>query len=127
MIDKISQTNRKYLLAGFMVGLLVGISATVLTYYDDRTEAQTYLRFHKKHLEGKITYLWGGSNLTYFKLDNKEIEYVMRPSRISDRQGTFYRLVEKGDSLFKPAFSDTVTIIKDGTEYKFVADDLTNY
>lgn len=123
----LSKTNGKYLLAGFLTGLVVGVLATILIYYPERQENKDYFAFYTAELKGRITALIKNEDKTYFRLDGGK-KYMMDPITVSDRQKSFNQLpVREGDSLVKPAFSDTLAIIKGGTKYRFTFKDFAKH
>jgi hypothetical protein len=88
-------------------------------YLIERTQKQ-FNTFYKLDIDGKIEGIGVKYKMVAFKVEGDTTEYIFDPktSNLND-MNIFEYLVEKGDSIFKPAHSDTLKVIKDRKIYLY--------
>jgi hypothetical protein len=104
-----------------IIFLLVGaVYLIVSIYYTRNRGKQNYNRFYNSYQNGIIEDVRGKLKGTGLKLNSDEREFVFYPytDRINENN-IFHYFAEKGDSVYKPAFSDTLQLVKDGKVYKY--------
>ena len=90
-------------------------------YFDITQGIKRTNNFYKHKIVGEISNIKAGKrNGIYLNLknDNKDYEFYQTTSSYEKRD--FYYNVNAGDSIFKPAFSDTVIIKSDTGMYKYI-------
>lgn len=89
----------------------------------NRWQKKDFQIFYSSALKGKIVDV-GGSKRDVFKLDNSKVQYRFS-SNMSwfNHYQTFSDAADKGDSVYKAAWSDTIYLAKaNGARYKFTFD-----
>jgi hypothetical protein len=104
------------------VALLV-ISAIYSTHYVKKRGRDDYKQFDSSALSGRITALYRGKSGESFMLDSSGVYYHIFSIPIPSSGGElFATIADKGDSIYKRAFSDTFKLIKSNGKvfrYKF--------
>jgi hypothetical protein len=76
-------------------------------------------------IHGRIERIQHISGTTYIQFEDKEGQIHFRPRpnpQIED--GSFWRYARVGDSVYKPPFADSITVVKNGREYRwYLVDD----
>jgi hypothetical protein len=78
--------------------------------------------FNISQLSGKISYVHGWQAVVKFRLNNADGTYMFTPLMTPlNGYANFVMVAETGDSVYKPAFADTLILIKVVTKkiYKF--------
>jgi hypothetical protein len=76
--------------------------------------------FNSSNLSGRISYLYGSQGGVRFQLNGTAETYLFIP-RMTPRNGyaDFAMVAETEDSVYKPAFADTLILIKVITKKRF--------
>ena len=111
--------NRFLILAIFTVALLIPIA--IWDQLSGKKQAYKYYqRFDSTHIEGVIdsSGIWITSNVIKLETGSK---YVFMPYTDSElnNNNIFSYTVERGDSVFKPAYADTLELIKNGKVLRY--------
>ena len=77
--------------------------------------------FYSTRLSGKIVRTEEYSRGANFVLDNNPIEFTFYPytDKYLNNDEIFQYIAKPGDSIFKPAYSDTLLLIKGGKIYLY--------
>src|SRR5690606_998470 len=80
-----------------------------------------YKMFNKSDIKGVLLRGSSGSGIDRFYLKDDEKEYRFSPytSELNDFE-IFVHIAKVGDSIIKPAFSDTLILIHDGRILKYI-------
>lgn len=112
--------KKRYVLIGLGILFFAFLRITI-SWYDRKTEKEL-ATFISDKIEGKITYVFGGTGGEGFELNNSNNTYhFMSNNLYAFNHFVNFSLVAKiGDSVFKPSFGDTLVLIKkSGKVYKF--------
>ncbi|MEM6264136.1 MAG: hypothetical protein AAGI38_16595 [Bacteroidota bacterium] len=110
-----------------ILGVLTILFLIPVAIWDQRRSSQIAVEHVKKFNEERLSSLiqsvrtgYKGVILT-FKGSDKEKEYVFYPytNEELNKSKIFSHTAEKGDSIFKPAFSDTLVLFKNGEALKY--------
>lgn len=118
-IPKLSQNEkqRNYTLKNIL-GLIVimAITLPVWLYLSSVAAKKSKMQFdifNSSNLSGKISYLLASNGGVRFRLNDAEATYLFIPLMTPLNNYTdFERISETGDSVYKPAFADTLVLIK---------------
>ncbi|MCG8387833.1 MAG: hypothetical protein MJA30_19935 [Cytophagales bacterium] len=103
---------------GIFIGLLILLAIFQSMHVDKRAE-QRFERFYNSSLEGRISCQPEGSVAgSKFCIENQKFYFHPYTSELN-RNKIFEYLAESGDSIYKPAYSDTLILIKEGKEYRY--------
>ena len=106
------QKNKKYLIAT----ICFVIFAFIVTSFQMKIYKEKESLFFNENITGKIIRITsGGRHLTYMKLDKpkREINVLIETNiLIKNEQALFYDIAQVGDSLYKPAYSDTIYLYR---------------
>jgi len=97
----------------------------VLSYWMRQVKVQEHTvklrKFDSTAIMGRIKYHSISAGYVYLKIHGyKDTKFQFRPITSELNENTiFFHIVEKGDSIYKPKFSDTLELIKDGKKYKY--------
>lgn len=80
-----------------------------------------YNLFYSSQLSGKITKIKKYSRGSNFVLENNANEFTFYPytDKYLNNNEIFQYIAEPGDSIFKPAYSDTLLLIKGNKTYVY--------
>lgn len=79
-----------------------------------------YAHFNAKYIYGKINYVGISHHGAKFRIEGLKEEFIFYPyTGTINKSKIFTRFAEKGDTILKPAFSDTLWLIKNGKEYLY--------
>lgn len=85
-----------------------------------RRENKHFHDFFSSTINGHIEYTKGGYYGSVFKIMEKGTEYVFYPyTGAINENNIFHYFAEEGDSVYKPALSDTLQLMKNGKVYKY--------
>lgn len=89
-----------------------------LPYFDN--SKKYIIEFDTTNINGIIEYADYGYHGETFKIKKIDKEFLFYPSagKLSGNK-TFVQLAEKGDSVYKPKFADTLVLIKNKRKYLF--------
>ena len=110
MID--NRRRKKYLIATicFVIFAFIATTFQINIYKEKESE------FFNENIAGKILRITsGGRHLTYMKFDNpkREINVLIETNiMINNERALFHDLAKVGDSLYKPAYSDTIYLYR---------------
>lgn len=117
---------RTYLRKKEVVYIVLLIAAWVLwqtgIFFFDKYNKKEFDRFYSTDIHGNITYLQASSGGERFKVQGSDhINTFHSRATYFNNYDFFYSTAEKGDSVYKPAWSDTLYLRKkdDGRTYKF--------
>ncbi|KYG81081.1 hypothetical protein EV198_2971 [Roseivirga ehrenbergii] len=103
---------------GIFIAVLV-IGAVFQSTYVKKKGKREFGYFYKTAIVGTISCGPSGSSAgTYFCVDDKRFNFNPYTSNIN-KYKIFSYLAELGDSIYKPAYSDTLTLIKEGEKYRY--------
>lgn len=88
----------------------------LICYLIDRSNLKDFKKFNQARLSGKIAYIDKARSADLFRLDSPQTYYRIRAEEGS-RLGS---LADIGDSVFKPAGSDTMVLIRAGSGEKYI-------
>lgn len=114
--------KKKYLI---LIGSLILFTILIIWNVNRNSKiGKAFFRdFDKANMVGVILQIERGYNGALFRLDNDTNEYVFYPYVDKDLNESrkFLYTAEKGDSIIKPAYSDTLILIKGNKvlKYKF--------
>ena len=97
----------------------------VLSYWMRQVKVQEHTvklrKFDSTAIMGRIKYHSISAGYVYLKIHGyKDTKFQFRPITSELNENTiFFHIVEKGDSIYKPKFSDTLELIKNGKKYKY--------
>jgi hypothetical protein len=75
--------------------------------------------FYRSDIIGTISCkTYAGSSGTYFCVDDERYNFHPYTSDLNNNK-IFDYLAEEGDSIYKPAYSDTLVLIKEGKRYQY--------
>lgn len=112
--------KKRYVLIGLGILFFVFLRITI-SWYDRKTEREL-ATFISDKIEGKITYVFGGTGGEGFRLSNSKNTYhfIFNNLYAFNHFVNFSLVAKIGDSVFKPSFGDTLELIKkSGEVYKF--------
>lgn len=77
--------------------------------------------FNKSHIEGTLCFIGIRHHGSAFSIDSGNAIYVFFPyvNSLLNSPHTFESFASVGDSVFKPAYSDTLYLIKSGKIFKY--------
>ena len=88
--------------------------------FGGKRENRHFHIFFASTITGQIEYTKGGYYGSVFKIMGKDIEYVFYPYTDGiNEKNIFHYLAVEGDSIYKPAYSDTLKLVKEGKVYKY--------
>lgn len=107
--------------------LVIFISTIILVYlfasrnYLNRKFENNFKTFYDNNLEGVLTYVDIKYKGVGFRLENNEQTYVFYPITNQDiNDGKIFNyFAEPGDSIYKPAYSDTLFLFKNERVYRY--------
>lgn len=101
--------------------ILVGVTIFVGIPYQNKKGKKEFELFYSSPLSGKISTIQKNSRASNFTLDNNPNKFAFYP--YTDKQlnnnEIFQYIAEPGDSIFKPAYSDTLLLIKGNKTYVY--------
>lgn len=101
--------------------ILVVVTIFVGIPYQNKKGKKEFQLFYSSQLAGRIIKIEEYSRASNFMLDNNPNEFAFYP--YTDKQlnnnEIFQYIAEPGDSIFKPAYSDTLLLIKGGKNYVY--------
>jgi hypothetical protein len=112
----------KKIIFRILIGILIIIAVVVYVNYSSERSVKLatkfYDHFNAKKIIGKIEYIGISHHGAKFRIEGVEDEFIFWPntSKTNDCK-IFTRCAEKGDTIVKPAYSDTLRLIKNGKEY----------
>jgi hypothetical protein len=78
------------------------------------------VNFYKTDIAGKLIDVHASSGWTFIKVQNYNEEFAFSPNTSEINQNSIFSYIaEKGDSLIKTAYSDTLILIKKGEVYRY--------
>ncbi len=104
--------KEQHIIILFLIGLIVTLAIIDQNRLNKKLQ-ENFKIFNKSNIKGILRKFSGSTSGTYITVGSKEYNY----SRKADN---FPYIAEKGDSIIKPAFSDTIILKKpNGKIYKF--------
>lgn len=119
-------TMKKMVQPGKLI-LVIFTTMMVLVYlltgrhYLERNFENNFKAFNKNNLEGVLTHVDIRYKGVGFKVDNNIHTYIFYPitdEKLNDGR-IFNYFAEPGDSIYKPAYSDTLFLFKNGKAYRY--------
>ena len=111
--------NKHVILSGL---LILFIAVIIWNINKNNQLGKTFFRdFDTANMDGVILQIERGYNGTLFQLDNDSKKYVFYPylDKKLNESNNFLYTAEKGDSIIKPAYSDTLKLIKGNKVLKY--------
>lgn len=103
---------------GIFIGLLVISYIFYARRFHQKGEAE-FIDFYRSDIIGTISCkTYAGSSGAYFCVDDERYNFHPYTSDLNDNK-IFEYLAETGDSIYKPAYSDTLILIKEGKKYRY--------
>lgn len=104
-----------------VLSIVIAVVFIVLnTFRVNERKKKNFKLFNNSELRGTITYVRSSSQGSEFRLANSENLYSFLPVTNSLNNNTsFNTIAKKGDSIFKPGNSDTLTLIKGNRRYLY--------
>lgn len=106
----------------FLIAVLVVVMVVILATHDiSKVENPHFTKFYNTALDGRLASVYA-SRETYIRVGASREEYAFYPrSNDSLDDGNYFpRFAEVGDSVRKPARSDTLYLLKNGRTYKYL-------
>ncbi|MCB0651829.1 MAG: hypothetical protein KDC85_11190 [Saprospiraceae bacterium] len=94
----------------FIIILFVGILIYLTFYFDEKSKNQ-FDDFYSSEISGKIEKLYAGSSGVHITINNEVFVFKPVTSKLNDFR-IFDQNANIGDFIEKPAFADTLTLIK---------------
>ncbi|MCK5740741.1 MAG: hypothetical protein KAH48_00875 [Chlorobi bacterium] len=115
---KIKKYRNKIVVSIFMV-VFITVLVIVGNIQLDR-QKQLFDSFYSTDINGIIEAVWIGDHKCVFKTKKIESIFVFDPytSNLNDNRMFEYN-AGKGDRIIKPAYSDTLQLLKNGVIYKY--------
>lgn len=103
------------IIIGILLLIFFGVS------YQNRKVRKEFNLFYSSQLSGKISAIQKNSRASNFMLDNNPNDFDFYPytNKQLNNNEIFQYIAELGDSIFKPAYSDTLILIKKGKKYMY--------
>lgn len=76
------------------------------------------VKFYNATLDGNLKYISIKQHRISIQLVNDSAEYLFNPESINHSK-SFIDIADVDDKIYKPSFSDTLVLIKNGNFYKF--------
>jgi hypothetical protein len=120
-----TQKKVKVIISCGIVLLIIIIFFYVREKYEDNKWKNEFIHFDTTYINGEIEYVALASHAVVFKIKGNKSKYIFSPqtSELNEKR-IFYHLAEKGDTIIKGKFSDTLKLIKNGDEYLYTFDQL---
>ncbi|WP_115375059.1 hypothetical protein [Adhaeribacter pallidiroseus] len=109
-------TKKKYIFIGIIFFLTYAVIAQL---WGTEKGINDFSKFNKAEIKGKIEKkVYASASGT--RINIKEQEYIFHPiTNKENRNKIFSYIAEVGDSILKPAYSDTLILIKKGRLLKY--------
>ena len=79
-----------------------------------------YNQFNSQEIIGKIEYIRSKHRGVAFKIEEYKNEFIFHPyTNVINGFHLFYNIAERGDSIIKGSFSDTLILIKNNNVYYY--------
>lgn len=103
-------------------GVFIGLLVISYIFYARRFYQKgksEFKDFYRSDIVGTISCkTYAGSSGAYFCVDDERYNFHPYTSDLNDNK-IFEYLAEPGDSIYKPAYSDTLLLIKEGRKYRY--------
>ncbi len=106
------------------IGIVLFIAVVLYLYtaqrYEYNRQKEFFIHFDTTNIIGSVEYAKIYSQGCMFKIEGIEEEFIFYPytSELNDNK-IFDKLVEKGDSIIKEAYSDVLILKKDNKVYQY--------
>jgi len=119
-------TKKVKVIASTIIVLIVLIVFfSVRKKYEDNRWKNEFIHFDTTYINGEIEYVALASHAVVFKIKGNTSKYIFSPNTNElNEKRIFYHLAEKGDTIIKGKFSDTLKLIINGDEYLYTFDQL---
>ena len=110
----------RYLLICLAIVIVVVVYLILGVQYTDRQLKLEYEKFNNANIDGLIEYVGIKYHRIALKIENSS-EFVFFANN-NPKQGkgeVFEDIAAKGDRIIKPAFSDTLILLKSKVEYRY--------
>ncbi len=106
--------------------LMIPIIAGLAIYWSGIRAKKKYEQFMSASIDGKLTYISGNSNGTFFKIQGHEIKYNFFPYTSNELNDGFIfsRIAKIGDRVYKEKNSDTLTLFHEERVLKYTFEHL---
>jgi hypothetical protein len=100
------------------VSMILGIGLFAYgVYYNQQCLAQGRTYFYQNDVKGKITDISNARSIIVLKLKGEgDRDFIFTQQPADDKRQRFYKAVHRGDSIYKKAYSDTITIVNKQAE-----------
>jgi hypothetical protein len=120
-----TQKKVKVIISCGIVLLIIIIFFYVREKYEDNKWKNEFIHFDTTYINGEIEYVARASHAVVFKIKGNKSKYIFSPGTSElNKNRIFDHLAEKGDTIIKGKFSDTLKLIKNGDEYLYTFDQL---
>lgn len=110
--------KKEYFWIAFLIFVIVYI--IVAQNFGSKRTIRRFEYFYTTNISGVLEYARAGSYGSVFKVQGIENEFVFYPNTGKlNRKKIFYHIAKKGDLIYKPAYSDTLKLIKNGKIYLY--------
>lgn len=100
--------------------IVLGIGYYFHSYYLDRKGKESFQKFNQSTITGEVKKIDSGGGQVFFTIEGDSIEYNFSPRTSEHNYDTIFEYTaEKGDSVFKASYSDTLYFFKGGKTYKY--------
>lgn len=104
---------------GIFIGLLV-ILAIFQSMHTKKKGKKEFKEFYTTTITGMISCVPNGSTAgTYFCVDGNRYNFHPYTADINENK-IFSRFAAVGDSIYKPAYADTLVLVKNGKKYMYI-------
>ncbi len=128
MILKISEYMKKNIIGElliyvflFIVFVLAVLTSLLLQRENDTKYNVYYHKFDTTRINGMLLKVFDTRHGTKISIKNYRDDFLFRTKNfLNDDIPFFYKIAKRGDSIFKPAYSKYIKLIKiDGRQYDF--------
>ena len=111
-------TKRRIII--FVLIILGAVYLLIAQIYGNKRLKRNFKSFNESQIIGEIEEIGIKQHGTGFRIKNDSIDYVFYPitSKINEKK-ILYQIAEKGDSIVKFRYSDTLILIKRKEKYKY--------
>jgi len=108
---------------GFLIMVITVVAVLIFVgiNYQNKKVRKEFNLFYSSHLSGRIIKIDNYSRNSNFILDNNSAEFAFNPytDKKLNNSEIFHYIAKPGDSIYKPAHSDTLLLIKGDKNYYY--------
>lgn len=124
MISVSKVKRRNWVYAMIFIILIIGITYSYIAQkFGGEREEGFFIQFDTTNIHGVIKDVGIGYHGAVFKIKGMNKEFVFYPytGKINEYK-IFDHIAKEGDTIIKPPYSDTLTLLKNGKEYLYTFD-----